>query len=108
MSVWPVLAQGANGGGLPGSWFGMMAVIFLIWWVLLIRPQRQQEKRHREMLASLKAGDKVVTTGGIFGSVQQVTDKTVKLKIADNVRIEVQRSAIGGAQPTSSDGDKTS
>jgi len=71
----------------------------LIFWLVVFRPQRQQEESHRKFVDGLKPGDKVVTTGGLYGIVHQVGDKTVRLKVAENVKVEVSRSAISGAQP---------
>jgi preprotein translocase subunit YajC len=98
MPEWIALAQGGTQSMLLRDLLMPFALILGIWWFLIIRPQRQQEKRHRAMLDALKVGDKVATTGGIYGIIAQVGDRTVKLKVADNVKIEVLRSAIAGAQ----------
>jgi preprotein translocase subunit YajC len=94
--------RGANGAPAdPMS--GMMSLlplvlIFVLFYVLFIMPQRRQQKQHQALLQALKKGDEVVTTGGIFGSIQGFNEKdnTVFLKLGDNVKIEVQRSAIAG------------
>lgn len=104
-----LLALGATAP--PAYWYVVPYVLIAgIIWFMLIRPQRQQETRHQQMLDALKPGAKVVTTGGIYGTVDRVGDKTLRLKIADNVRIEVTRAAIAGPQPADPDGggsDKT-
>jgi len=74
--------------------FAPIAVVCLILYVLVIRPQQRQAKEHRKMLDALKAGDRVLTQGGIYGTVANLKGGVVVLKIADNVRIEVARSAI--------------
>jgi preprotein translocase subunit YajC len=68
--------------------------IFLILYLLLIRPQQQRQKKLNEMLKMLKKGDRVVTTGGIIGTVVGVDDAKTVIKIADDVRVEFTKSAI--------------
>lgn len=86
---------------------GMMAIlaqlapfvlIFVIFWFLLIAPARKRQKAHQAMLDALTRGDKVVTNGGLHGEVAAIDDAVVVLKIADNVKVRVSRSAIGGLQ----------
>ena len=69
-------------------------VLLVFMYVLLIRPQRQQAKRHQEMLQSLNVGDEVVTAGGIYGEVTGIDDERVQLEIDADVRIAVARRAI--------------
>jgi len=68
--------------------------IFVIFYFLLIKPQRQREKEHQKMLNSLSKNDEVVTSGGIHGTIVNVKEKTVTLRVDENVRIEVEKSAI--------------
>src|SRR5262245_3028551 len=68
--------------------------LFIILYLLLIRPQQQQRKKLNEMLKALKKGDRVLTTGGIFGTVIGVDDAKAVLKIADDVKVEFSKSAI--------------
>ncbi|MDX2226661.1 MAG: preprotein translocase subunit YajC [Verrucomicrobiae bacterium] len=70
----------------------LMVVIF---YFLLIRPQMKRQKQDEAMRGSLKNGDKIVTTGGIFGSVTSVKDRSLIIKIADGVKIEILKSAVG-------------
>ena len=63
---------------------------------LLLRPQKQEQKRRKAMLDSLRKGDKVVSIGGLYGTITDVRERVVKLKIADHVEIEMARSAING------------
>lgn len=88
-----------------GSSLGMlipMVLVFVLFYFLIIVPQRKRQRAVDEMLNNLKAGDKVVTSGGIYGQIISVREdkRTVQLKIADNVRIEVARTAISGIQET--------
>jgi len=70
-----------------------------IFYVLLILPQQKRQKKLQELLAGLKSGDKVITTGGIYGTVVGLEDNAVQLRIADQVKIKVSRAAIAGLQP---------
>ena len=71
-----------------------IAAIFLVFYFLVIGPANKQKRKTQEMLSSLKKGDRVVTTGGIYGTVQGVEAEVVYLKIAENVKVKVARSAI--------------
>jgi preprotein translocase subunit YajC len=85
-------AQGQ--GGNPMSLIFMIIAIFAVMYFLMIRPQQRQKKQHADMLSQLGKGDKIVTAGGIHATVVGVKDNTVILKIADNVKVEVNRSSI--------------
>jgi preprotein translocase subunit YajC len=87
-----IAQDAAPGGGLGG--LGMMVIMFLVMYFLIIRPQRRQQKEHQARVAGLKTGDKIVTAGGIYGSITNVKDKTVIVRIADNVRIELAKSSV--------------
>jgi preprotein translocase subunit YajC len=71
-----------------------MIIIFVLFWFLLIRPQQKKMKEHNEMLANLKVNEKVLTTGGIIGTIKHINDKTVDLQIAENTVVQLQRSSI--------------
>lgn len=71
-----------------------LILIFIIFYFLLIRPQKTKEKEHRQMLSNLNKNDEVVTSGGIHGTIVNVKDKTVILRIDDNVKIEIEKSCI--------------
>ncbi len=77
-------------------------LIFGIFYFLLIRPQQIQRRKTQEMLANLKTGDRVVTSGGIYGTIVAFRDNIVQLQVASQVKIDVARSAITGVQ-----GDET-
>jgi preprotein translocase subunit YajC len=79
-----------------------LVLIMGIFYVLLILPAQRRQKKVQEMLASLKTGDKVVTTGGLYGVIVGLEPDSVQLRIADQVRVKVARSAIAGHQPESS------
>jgi preprotein translocase subunit YajC len=69
-------------------------LIFVVFYFMLIRPQQKKQKETQRMLESLRSGDKIVTTGGILGTVTNVKEKTVIVRISDNVKVEMLRSAI--------------
>lgn len=69
-------------------------IIFIIFYFLLIRPQQKKQQEHQKMISELKKNDEVVTSGGIHGVVMNVKDNTVVVKIAEGVKIEVQKSSI--------------
>lgn len=68
--------------------------LFALLYFLLIRPQQVRQKRHQEMIRNLQLNDRVITAGGIFGTIVKLKDDTVILRVADNVRIEVLRQSI--------------
>ncbi len=93
------LGPSPQGGGGPGSMLIQlvpMILVFAIFFFLLIRPQQRERKRKEDMLASLKKGDRVVTTGGLIRTILGLNERTVTLRIADSVRVECLRSAISG------------
>ena len=93
------MAPSPGGGSGPGAILNMvvpMVLIFGIFFFLLIRPQQQDRKRRDEMLANLKKGDRVVTSGGLIGTIVGLNEQTVSLRIADTVRVECLRSAVTG------------
>jgi preprotein translocase subunit YajC len=94
----PILAQAAPaGGGMNDIMVTMVPLIamFGIMYFLVLRPQQQKLRAHQEMIAAVKAGDTVVTTGGIIGKVVQVVDDSeLKIEIADNVRVRLARGMI--------------
>jgi len=99
--------SGAAGGG-TGNPFGQMMLmwlpILLIFYFILIRPNQKKQRERREMLSNLKKGDKVVTTGGVIGTILGTSEKTVVLKVANNVKIKLLRSAIAGHTEPDSQG----
>jgi preprotein translocase subunit YajC len=91
----PTGPQGA-GGFLPT--LIMFGLIFLIFYFLLILPARRRQKKHQEMLDNLKAGDRVVTSGGLYGTVVALDGARVVLRVADQVKMEFARAAVAGLQ----------
>ena len=75
-----------------------LAMVFAIFYFIVIVPNKRQQKKVQEFLESLKVNDKVITTSGIFGQVMRLDEQSVQLQIADKVNIKVSRAAIGGYQ----------
>ncbi len=96
MWVTPAFAQTAGGGGIDMlTTLLPFALIFVIMYFLILRPQRQTQKRREEMLKAIRRGDTVVTNGGIVGKVTKVVDdKEVELQIAEGVKVRAMRSLI--------------
>lgn len=83
------------GGSLP-QFLLLFAPLFVIWYFLVIRPQQQQRRKTREMLENLKTGDRVVTSGGLYGTVVSFRNGVVQLQVANQVKVDIARSAITG------------
>lgn len=90
------LLQTSGGAGATLVQFAPIVAIGLVFYFLVIAPSNKQRKKTQEMISSLKKGDRVITTGGIYGTVQGVEADAVYLKIAENVKIKVTRSAVSG------------
>jgi preprotein translocase subunit YajC len=88
-------ASGGQGGNQSPLTFPVMMILFFaIMYVMMIRPQQRKEKERRAMLDELKKGDKVLFAGGLIGVIAQIDGKTAKIKVADNLRLEVARGSI--------------
>jgi preprotein translocase subunit YajC len=87
----------------PIAQFAPLIFIGVIFYFLLIRPQQKQRKEQQKLIEALKTGDKVVTSSGIYGLISNVKEKTVLLKVADNVKIEIDKAAVATVLERSSD-----
>ena len=90
------LLQSTGGATAAIVNFLPFVALIAVWYFLVIAPGNKQRKQQREMLSALKKGDRVITTGGIYGTIQGVEPEAVYLKIAENVKVKVARSAISG------------
>jgi preprotein translocase subunit YajC len=90
------LYAGQNGAAQPGLIASLLPLIILfgIFYLLVILPQQKQAKKHKAMIESLKKGDKIVTTGGIIAEVVKNEQDFIKAKIADNVEVKIDKSAV--------------
>jgi len=104
------LLPSGGGGGLMGALTGLapMLLIFVIFYVVLMLPMQKQRKALQQVIANLKKGDRVLTSGGLYGEVTAVEGATVMLRIADNVRVRIAKSAISGLEGESEKSDKGS
>jgi preprotein translocase subunit YajC len=90
--------QGGQGGGGGLMGFLPLILIFVIFYFLLIRPQQKRAKEHKTMLDNLKKGDKVITSGGEYGVVEEVKTNTVMVKIAENVKVKYGKAYIAAVR----------
>ena len=86
-------APAAQGGSQWSMWI-MLALIFVVMWFFMIRPQRKQQKELQNFRDSLKKGDKVVTIGGIYGTVCEIKESSVLIEVDNNVKIRVSKQAL--------------
>ncbi|PWE16646.1 preprotein translocase subunit YajC [Marinicauda salina] len=93
----PILIAAAAGGGGLGVMLMQLApfiLIFVVFYFLLIRPQQQRVKQHREMISNLRRGDEVVTAGGLIGKVTRIADGEATVELADGVRVKVVKATL--------------
>ena len=97
----PAYAQAAGAAAQPSPWqpLIMLAIFFGVFWFFLIRPQMKRAKEHRALLAQIAKGDEVVTSGGLLGRVDGVSDTFVTVEIAEGVRVKLQKQAISAVLP---------
>lgn len=95
----PLLALAATPEG-SSPWVGLIPMVFLvlIFYFLLVAPVRRRQKKQEEMIENLKTGDRVITNGGVYGTVVGIHDERLTLKVADQVKIQVAKSSISGLQ----------
>lgn len=103
MNLFETTAHAAEGAAPPGD-AGLINLLFLggfvlIFYFLLWRPQSKRRKEHQQLMAGLSKGDEVVTAGGIVGHVNKVEDDFIKVQVANNVELRIQKSAVGATLP---------
>ena len=91
--------MGAAGGGATGQAGGLagflpIIILFAIFYFLLIRPQQKKAKEHRNMIGNLKKGTRIITSGGIYGTIISIDDTTIGLEIAEKVKIKISRGNV--------------
>jgi preprotein translocase subunit YajC len=109
MTFASILLQAQAAAAGQGSTWSMllpMLLIFVVFYFFMIRPQNKKQKEIQKARAALKNGDKVVTSGGIFGKIREVKDDSFILEIAENVRIRVEKSAVFAAPEAPADAKK--
>ncbi len=95
-------AYAQAGGGSAGSLLGFLPLLLMlvVFYFLMIKPQQKRMKEHTAMVGALKKGDEVVTNGGLGGTVTKVGDSYMLMRVADNVEVSVQKSAVAALLPT--------
>ena len=96
--------QGGAGQGGPASIIGSLVplvLIFVVFYFLLIRPQQKRAKEHKTMIDNLKKGDKIVTSGGLYGIIESVGSNTVTVKIGENVKVKLGKAYVASLRATS-------
>ena len=90
----PAGGQAGQAGGLAG--FLPIIILFAIFYFLLIRPQQKKAKEHKQMIDNLKKGNRIITSGGIYGTIVSLDDTIIGLEIAEKVKIKISRANVGG------------
>ena len=108
-----LVAMAAPGQGAPNAWVQLMpfALVLAIFYFIILLPMKRRQQKVAAFLDGLKVEDKVVTSGGIYGTITKIGDQTLQLQIADRVRIDVSRNAIVGYQgqaPVATEGSGSS
>lgn len=100
MTNFALIFQAGGGGGLLGSLtaFAPFILILGVFYFLIIIPQRKRQKALQEMIGNLKAGDKIITSGGIYATVKQVKEKSLLVMSADKSLLEISRGSVSGMQ----------
>ena len=95
-----LLAMAAPAQGAPSPWVQLLpfVLVLAIFYFIILLPMKRRQKKVQEFLTALKEGDKVVTSGGIYGSIVKLREDAIQLQIAPNVRVDVSRAAIIGYQ----------
>jgi preprotein translocase subunit YajC len=95
-----IVAMGTPAQGAPSAWVQLVpfALVLGIFYFVILLPMKRRQQKVQAFLAALKVDDRVVTSGGIFGTITRVSDQSVQLQVADKVRVEVSRNAIVGYQ----------
>jgi preprotein translocase subunit YajC len=88
------LAQAAPAGGILGSPLLLIAILFLVMYFTMIRPQAKQAKAHRALIEGLQKGDKVITAGGIHGTIRAVEDRTVLIEVDGGTKLRLDRGKV--------------
>ena len=95
-----LLAMGAPSAGAPSAWVQLMPFVLVvgIFYFVILLPMKRRQQKVQAFLAALKVGDKVVTSGGLYGSITRLNDQSVQVQVAERVRVEMSRSAVVGYQ----------
>ncbi len=98
-AVVPVFAMGASPeGGSPWLQLVPFALVLAIFYFIILLPMKRKQQKVQNFLQALKVGDKVITTGGIYGQITRISGEVIQLQVANNVRVDVAKASIGGYQ----------
>ena len=97
---------GAEGGGNPVAAFMPLILMFVIFYFLLIRPQQKKAKQHKETLAGLTKGDKIITSGGLYGRITSVEGDVLTVDLGNELQVEVNRGFVSGLSERAPSGSK--
>jgi len=95
-----VLAMGTPSPGAPSAWVQLMPFVLVvgIFYFVILLPMKRRQQKVQAFLAALKVGDRIVTSGGLFGTITRIADASIQVQIANNVRVEMSRNAVVGYQ----------
>jgi preprotein translocase subunit YajC len=95
-----ILAMGAPSPGAPSAWVQLLPFVLVlgIFYFIILLPMKRKQQKVAAFLAELKEGDRIVTSGGMFGTITRLNDSSVQIQIANNVRVEISRNAVVGYQ----------
>ena len=99
-------AQGAGAEANPFVSFVPLILIVVVFWFFLIRPQQKKQKEHQKMVGNLKKGDRILTTGGIFGTIVKVGDDRMTVEIAEKVKVQIERNQVSRLEKEAQGGKK--
>jgi preprotein translocase subunit YajC len=95
-----LLAMGAPSQGAPSAWVQLLPFVLVlgIFYFIILLPMKRRQQKVQAFLGALKEGDRIVTSGGMFGTITRLNDQSVQIQIANNVRVEISRNAVVGYQ----------
>jgi preprotein translocase subunit YajC len=95
-----VLAMGAPSPGGPSAWVQLLPFVLVvgIFYFVILLPMKRKQQKVQAFLAELKVGDRIVTSGGLYGTITRLSDSTIQVQVADKVRVEMSRNAVVGYQ----------
>jgi preprotein translocase subunit YajC len=95
-----VLAMGAPSTGAPSAWVQLMPFVLVvgIFYFVILLPMKRRQQKVQAFLAALKVGDRIVTSGGLYGTITRLSDASIQVQVANNVRVEMSRNAVVGYQ----------
>ena len=95
-----VLAMGTPAPGAPSAWVQLLPFVLVvgIFYFVILLPMKRRQQKVQAFLAALKVGDRIVTTGGLYGTITRIADTSIQVQVADKVRVEMSRNAVVGYQ----------